>query len=106
LERHALAGPLLQGVAKGGNGLYLRHRPVERRSLAARERLEAETDPVMILGRRKLVRKWNEEIRMFEAVVRAESRIACGNFAAAEAAWREFVEWMDRPDRKAFDETG
>jgi hypothetical protein len=26
-------------------------------------------------------------------------------FHGAEAAWREFVEWMKRPDRKDFDKT-
>jgi len=79
---------------------------IERRRLAARERLDAETDPIMMLGRRKLVRKWNEEIMRFQAIVRIKSRLACGNQAAAEAAWCEFVAWMTRPDRKAFDETG
>jgi hypothetical protein len=79
---------------------------IERRSLAARERLEAETDPVMILGRRKLVRKWNEEIMRFQAEVRIKSRMACGNQAGAEAAYREFAAWMKRPDRKDFDKTG
>jgi len=79
---------------------------IERRSLAARERLEAETDPVMILGRRKLVRKWNEEIMRFQMELRVKSRMACGDQAAAEAAYREFVAWMKRPDRKDFDRTG
>jgi hypothetical protein len=79
---------------------------IERRSLAARERLEAETDPVMILGRRKLVRKWNEEIMRFQMEVRVNSRMACGNQAAAQAAFDEFVAWMKRPDRKDFDQTG
>ena len=79
---------------------------IERRSLAARERLEAETDPVMLPGYRKLVRKWNEEIMLFQMTVRVKSRMACGNMAAAEAAFREFVEWMHRPDRKDFDQTG
>jgi hypothetical protein len=79
---------------------------IERRSLAARERLEAETDPVMILGRRKLVRKWNEEIMRFQMEVRVNSRMACGNQAAAQAAYNEFAEWMERPDRKDFDKTG
>jgi hypothetical protein len=79
---------------------------IERRSLAARERLEAETDPIMMLGRRKLVRKWNEEIMRFQAEVRIKSRMACGNQAGAQAAYNEFAEWMERPDRKAFDETG
>jgi hypothetical protein len=77
-----------------------------RRSFAASERLEAETDPVMMMGRRKLVRKWNEEIRRWEMEVRVKSRFACGNHAAAQAAYDEFVAWMHRPDRKAFDETG
>ena len=79
---------------------------IERRSLAARERLEAETDPVVILGRRKLVRKWNEEIMRFQMELRVKSRMACGDQAAAEAAYREFVAWMKRPDRKDFDRTG
>ena len=79
---------------------------IERRSLAARERLDAETDPIMMLGRRKLVRKWNEEIMRFQMTVRIKSRMACGNQAGAEAAYREFAEWMRRPDRKDFDETG
>jgi hypothetical protein len=79
---------------------------IERRSLAARERLRAETDPVMMLGCRKLVRKWNEEIVRFQMEVRVKSRMACGNQAAAQAAFDEFVAWMHRPDRKAFDETG
>jgi hypothetical protein len=38
--------------------------------------------------------------------VRVKSRMACGNQAGAEAAWRDFVEWMNRPDRKDFDKTG
>jgi hypothetical protein len=79
---------------------------IERRSLAARERLEAETDPVMMLGRRKLVRKWNKEIMRFQMEVRIKSRMACGNQAAAQAAFDEFVAWMHRPDRKDFDTTG
>ncbi len=79
---------------------------IERRSLAARERLEAETDNVMILGRRKLVRKWNEEIMRFQMELRVKSRMACGDQAAAEAAYREFAAWMKRPDRKDFDKTG
>ena len=79
---------------------------IERRSLAARKRLEAETDPLMILGRRKLVRKWNEEIMRFQMELRVKSRMACGDQAAAEAAYREFVAWMKRPDRKDFDRTG
>jgi hypothetical protein len=79
---------------------------IERRSLAARERLDAETDPVMLPGYRKLVRKWNEEIMLFQMTVRVKSRMACGNMAAAEAAFREFVEWMHRPDRKDFDKAG
>ena len=79
---------------------------IERRSLAARTRLEATTDPLLLPGYRKIVRKWNEEIMRFQATVRVKSRMACGNQAAAEAAWREFVEWMQRPDRKDFDKTG
>jgi hypothetical protein len=78
---------------------------IERRSLAAPTRL-VETDPVLLPGCRKIVRKWNEEIMRFQMTVRVKSRMACGNQAGAEAAWREFVEWMQRPDRKAFDETG
>jgi hypothetical protein len=74
---------------------------IERRSLAARTRLDATTDPVLLPGCRKIVRKWNEEIMRFQATVRVKSRMACGNQAAAEAAWREFVGWMHRPDRKA-----
>ena len=79
---------------------------IERRSVAARTRLEAETDPVLLPGCRKIVRKWNEEIMRFQMTVRVKSRMACGNQAGAEAAYREFVQWMHRPDRKAFDETG
>ena len=79
---------------------------IERRSLAARTRLEATTDPLLLPGYRKLVRKWNEEIMRFQMNVCVESRMACGNQAGAEAAYREFVEWMNGPDRKAFDETG
>ena len=78
----------------------------ERRSLAARTRPDATTDPVLLPGCRKIVRKWNEEIMRFQATVRVKSRMACGNQAAAEAAWREFVGWMHRADRKAFDGTG
>jgi hypothetical protein len=73
---------------------------IERRSLAARTRLEATTDPLLLPGYRKLVRKWNEEIMRFQAEVRIKSRMACGNQAAAEAAYREFVAWMKRPDQK------
>ena len=36
----------------------------------------------------------------FRATARVKSRMACGNQAGAEAAWREFAEWMERPDRK------
>lgn len=79
---------------------------IERRSLAARTRLEATTDPVLLPGYRKIVRKWNEEIMRFRATVRVKSRMASGNQAGAQAAWREFVEWMERPDRKDFDTTG
>lgn len=60
---------------------------IERRSLAARERLEAETDPVMILGRRKLVRKWNEEIMRFQMELRVKS---------SSRAWHAGI----RPQRK------
>jgi hypothetical protein len=59
---------------------------IERRSLAARTRLEAETDPVMLPGCRKIVRKWNEEIMRFQMTVRVKSRMACGNQVGAEAA--------------------
>ena len=41
----------------------------------------------------------------FQLMVRVKSRMACGNQAGAEAAY-EFVEWMDRPDRKDFDKAG
>jgi hypothetical protein len=60
----------------------------------------------MMLGRRKLVRKWNKEIMRFRMEVRIKSRMACGNQAAAQAAFDEFVAWMRRPDRKDFDTTG
>jgi chromatin segregation and condensation protein Rec8/ScpA/Scc1 (kleisin family) len=40
------------------------------------------------------------------SIVRIKSRMACGNQAGAEAAYREFAEWMKRPDRKDFDSTG
>jgi hypothetical protein len=40
----------------------------------------------MILGRRKLVRKWNEEIMRFQMEVRVNSRMACGNQAAPALA--------------------
>jgi hypothetical protein len=79
---------------------------IERRTLAARTRLEAETDPVLLPGCRKIVRKWNEEIMRFQMEVRIKSRMACGNQAAAQAAFDEFVAWMRRPDRKDFDTTG
>lgn len=36
----------------------------------------------------------------FQATARVKSRMACGNQAGAEAAWREFAEWMERLDRK------
>jgi hypothetical protein len=39
---------------------------IERRSLAARNRLEATTNPVLLPGYRKIVRKWNEEIMRFQ----------------------------------------
>jgi hypothetical protein len=79
---------------------------IERRSLAAHTRLEVETDPVLLPGYRKIVRKWNEKIMRFQMMVRVKSRMACGNQAGAEAAYREFAEWMKRPDRKASDSTG
>jgi hypothetical protein len=50
---------------------------IERRSLAARTRLEATTDPVLLPGYRKLVRKWNEELMRFQTMVRVKSRMAC-----------------------------
>lgn len=79
---------------------------IERRSLVARTRLNATTDPLLLPGYRKLVRKWNEELVRFLAEVRIKSRLACGNKAGARAAYDEFVAWMNRPDRKDFDETG
>jgi len=79
---------------------------IERRSLAARTRLDETTDPILLPGYRKIVRKWNEEIMRFQMTVRVKSRMACGNQAGAEAAYREFAEWMKRPDRKDFDNTG
>lgn len=36
----------------------------------------------------------------FQATTRVKSRMACGNQAGAEAAWREFAERMERLDRK------
>jgi len=78
---------------------------IERRSLAARTRLEATTGPLLLPGYRKLVRKRNEEIMRFQAEVRIKSRMACGNQDAAQAAYNEFAEWMHRPDRKDFDKT-
>ncbi|HEV2042110.1 MAG TPA: hypothetical protein VGT81_19055 [Casimicrobiaceae bacterium] len=56
----------------------------ERRARAL-TRLEATTDPVLLPGFRKLVRKWREEAARSQMTQRA---------------------WMNRPDRKAFDETG
>jgi TatD DNase family protein len=50
---------------------------IERRSLAARTRLEATTDPVLLPGYRKIVRKWNEEIMQFQMTMRVKSRMAC-----------------------------
>jgi hypothetical protein len=79
---------------------------IERRSLAAREELASTDDPLWLPGCRKIVRKWNEEIMRFQAIVRIKSRLACGNREAAEAAFYEFDAWMKRPDRKAFDKTG
>jgi hypothetical protein len=79
---------------------------MDRAAQPCRPRLEATTDPLLLPGYRKLVRKWNEEIMRFQMTVRVKSRMACGNQAEAEAAWREFVEWMNRPDRKDFDKTG
>ena len=89
-----------------GTGSFKDQAWIERRSLAARTRLDEATDPLLLPGYRKIVRKWNEEICLFEATVRVESRIALGHFQAADAAWREFLDWMDRPDRKDFDKTG
>ena len=79
---------------------------IERRSLAAREKLASTDNPLWLPGCRKIVRKWNEEIMRFQAEVRIKSCIACGNQAGAEAAYREFSEWMKRPDRKDFDKSG
>lgn len=79
---------------------------IERRSLAARTRLDETTDPVLLPGYRKIVRKWNEEIMRFQMTVRVKLQMACGNQAGAEAAWHEFAEWMNRPDRKDFDKSG
>jgi len=56
----------------------------ERRAKAL-TRLEVTTDPVLLPGFRKLVRKWREEAARSQMTQRA---------------------WMNRPDRKAFDETG
>ena len=79
---------------------------IERRSLVARTRLNATNDPLLLPGYRKLVRKWNEEIVRFLAEVRIKSRLACGSKAGAQAAYDEFVAWLNRQDRKVFDETG
>jgi hypothetical protein len=104
----------LEGVEVCGINIELLNRTgsfdnpawIERRSLAARARLEATSDPLLLPGYRKLVRKWEEEIMRFQVEARVKSHMACGDQAAAEVAWREFVAWMKRPDRKAFDETG
>jgi hypothetical protein len=70
------------------------------------DRRAEEADPVLLPGYRKIVRKWNEEIMRFRITVRVKSRTACGNQAGAESAYREFAEWMKRPDRKEFDKIG
>ena len=46
------------------------------------------------------------QIMRFQMEVRVNSRMACGNQAAAQAAYNEFAEWMERPDRKDFDKAG
>jgi hypothetical protein len=79
---------------------------VERRAGEALARLEAETDPVMLMGRRKIVRKWREEVARSQMVERAKALIARGDEDGAVAAFNEFRAWMKRPDRKSFDLTG
>jgi hypothetical protein len=75
-------------------------------SALALARLEAETDPVMLMGRRKIVRKWREEVARSQMVERAKALIARGDEDGAVAAFNEFRAWMKRPDRKSFDLTG
>jgi len=57
---------------------------IERRSLAARTRLEAETDPVLP-GCRKIVRKWNEAVRRQSGRVGSRVSRICGMDEPAES---------------------
>ena len=79
---------------------------VERRARTAHARLEAETDPVLLPGLRKIVRKWNEELVWSRVAEQAKALIARGDQAGAATVFREFGEWMKRPERKDFDKTG
>jgi hypothetical protein len=59
---------------------------MERRSLAARTRLEATTDPLLLPGYRKLVRKWNEGIMRFQ--IERAGQFACGLRESGRSASR------------------
>ena len=79
---------------------------VERRAKEAVTRLEATTDPLLLPGYRKLVRKWREEVALSQARERARALTEAGDHAGAAAVANVFWTWINRPDRKAFDETG
>ncbi|MGH6848725.1 MAG: hypothetical protein ACREC0_15220 [Methylocella sp.] len=89
-----------------GTGSFGNPRWVEWRSREAIDRLEGETDPVLLHGLRKIVRKWNEEFGWSQTAELIKALVARGDQVGAAAALREFREWVSRPDRKAFDTTG
>lgn len=89
-----------------GSGSFNDQAWVQRRSGAARDRLEEVTDRALLPGLRKLVRKWHEELVLSQATMRAKMLDARGDHAGAAAVLHEFREWMKRPERKVFDKTG
>lgn len=89
-----------------GSGSFNDQAWVQSRSRTAEARLEGATDPVLLPGLRKLVRKWHEELVLSQATMRAIKLDMRGDRAGAAAVFHEFREWMKRPERKVFDKTG
>ncbi len=89
-----------------GSGPFDDQAWVQSRSRTAQARLEGVTDPVLLPGLRKLVRKWHEELVLSQVTIRAKMLDARGDHAGATAVFHEFREWIKRPERKDFDKTG
>lgn len=89
-----------------GSGSFDDQAWIQERSRKAHARLEGVTDPVLLPGLRKLVRKWHEELVFSQVTMRAKMLDARGDRAGAGAVFHEFREWMKRPERKVFDKTG